>query len=51
MTSLTGDVVGLIDALGEERAILMGHDWVAPICWNTAALHPDRLEHDRSTSR
>ena len=43
MTSLTGDVVGLLDALGEDHAILVGHDWGAPICWNTAALHPDRV--------
>ena len=43
MISLTGDIVGLIDALGEDRAILVGHDWGAPICWNTAALHPDRV--------
>ena len=43
MKSLTADVVGLIDALGEERAILIGHDWGAPICWNTAALHPSRV--------
>jgi pimeloyl-ACP methyl ester carboxylesterase len=43
MVSLTNDVVGLIDALGEETAILVGHDWGAPICWNTAALHPDRI--------
>lgn len=43
MVSLTNDVIGLIDALGEETAILVGHDWGAPICWNTAALHPDRI--------
>ena len=43
MISLTNDVVGLIDALGEDRAILFGHDWGAPICWNTAALHPERV--------
>ena len=43
MVSLTNDVVGLIDALGEDTAILVGHDWGAPICWNTAALHPDRI--------
>jgi len=43
MTSLTGDVVGLIDAMEEEQAILFGHDWGAPICWNTAALHPNRI--------
>ena len=43
MVELTSDIVGLIDALGEERAILVGHDWGALICWNTAALHPERV--------
>ena len=43
MIEMTSDVVGLIDALGEETAILVGHDWGAPICWNTALLHPNRV--------
>lgn len=43
MAHMMADVVGLIDRLGEEKAILVGHDWGAPICWNTAALHPDRV--------
>jgi len=43
MVAMTGDVIGLIDALGEEQAILVGHDWGAPIVWNTAALHPHRV--------
>lgn len=43
MVELTADLVGLIDALGEEKGILVGHDWGAPICWNTAALFPDRV--------
>ncbi len=43
MASLMADVVGLIDAFGEEKAILVGHDWGAPIVWNTAALHPNRV--------
>jgi pimeloyl-ACP methyl ester carboxylesterase len=43
MIELTADVVGLIDALREEKAILVGHDWGAPICWNTAVLHPERV--------
>jgi pimeloyl-ACP methyl ester carboxylesterase len=43
METLMKDVVGLIDTLGEEKAILVGHDWGAPICWNTAALHPSRV--------
>lgn len=43
MVHLTGDVVGMIDGLGEEAAVLVGHDWGAPICWNTAALYPERV--------
>lgn len=43
MATMMADVVGLIDAMGEDRAILVGHDWGAPICWNTAALHPARV--------
>ncbi|MDT0309585.1 alpha/beta hydrolase [Streptomyces sp. DSM 44917] len=38
---LTGDVIGLIHALGEERAVLVGHDWGAPVAWTTAMLRPD----------
>src|SRR5438067_425530 len=40
---LVGDVVGLLDALGEERAVVVGHDWGAPVAWNTALLRPDRI--------
>lgn len=43
MATLMADVVGLIDAFGEDQAILMGHDWGSPIVWNTAALFPDRV--------
>jgi pimeloyl-ACP methyl ester carboxylesterase len=43
MESLIGDVLGLIDHFGEERASLVGHDWGAPIVWNATALHPDRV--------
>ena len=43
MTEIIADLTGLIDAMGEQRAILIGHDWGAPICWTTAALHPDRV--------
>jgi pimeloyl-ACP methyl ester carboxylesterase len=38
---LVGDVVGLIGALGEESAIVVGHDWGAPVAWHTALLRPD----------
>jgi pimeloyl-ACP methyl ester carboxylesterase len=43
MTELTADVAGLVEALGEEQAVLVGHDWGAPIVWQTALLHPARV--------
>lgn len=41
---LADDIVGLIQALGEESAILIGHDWGAPIVWNSALFHPARVK-------
>ncbi len=43
MIHMTDDVVGLIDALGERQAILIGHDWGAPIVWTTAIRYPERV--------
>ena len=37
---LTGDVVGLLDALGAESAVIAGHDWGAPVAWLAALLRP-----------
>ncbi|HEU0043863.1 alpha/beta hydrolase [Sphingomonas sp.] len=42
MAELCGDVAAVIDALG-GRAILFGHDWGAPIVWNTALRHADKV--------
>ncbi|MGH3980102.1 MAG: alpha/beta fold hydrolase [Pseudonocardiaceae bacterium] len=38
--TLAGDIAGLIRALGEPGAALVGHDWGGTIAWWTAALHP-----------
>jgi pimeloyl-ACP methyl ester carboxylesterase len=38
---LTGDLVGLVDALGQEPAVLVGHDWGAMLAWHAALLRPD----------
>lgn len=38
--TLAGDVAGLIKALGETRAHLVGHAWGGMIGWTVAALHP-----------
>jgi pimeloyl-ACP methyl ester carboxylesterase len=43
MTQMTDDVAGLIDALGEREAILIGHDWGAPIVWVTSIRHRARV--------
>jgi pimeloyl-ACP methyl ester carboxylesterase len=41
--SLCGDLVGLLDELGEERAVFVGHDWGATVVWTLALAHPDRV--------
>jgi pimeloyl-ACP methyl ester carboxylesterase len=44
MERMIGDVVGVIDALSPDgRAILVGHDWGAPIVWNSALIWPDKV--------
>jgi pimeloyl-ACP methyl ester carboxylesterase len=44
MRQLTSDVAAVVDALGGGEAILFGHDWGAPIVWNTALLHPGKIK-------
>jgi pimeloyl-ACP methyl ester carboxylesterase len=41
MVRLVADNVGLVAALGEETATIVGHDWGAPIAWTSAMLRPD----------
>jgi pimeloyl-ACP methyl ester carboxylesterase len=36
------DMIGLIDALGRDRAVWVGHDWGSPVVWSLASHHPDR---------
>lgn len=40
---LTGDLVGLLDALEIEQAYFVGHDWGGFIAWAMPVLHPDRV--------
>jgi pimeloyl-ACP methyl ester carboxylesterase len=40
---LTGDIVGLLDALSADKAVIAGHDWGAPVAWHCALLRPDRF--------
>jgi len=41
ITQLTADVAGVVSTLGEETAVVVGHDWGAPIAWQTALLYPE----------
>ncbi len=43
IVQLADDMVGLLDALGEESAIMVGHDWGSIVAWNSVLLHPDRF--------
>jgi pimeloyl-ACP methyl ester carboxylesterase len=40
---LAGDVMALIDALGERTATVVGHDWGAMVAWQSALLRPDKV--------
>jgi pimeloyl-ACP methyl ester carboxylesterase len=38
------DLVAVLEALGIERARVVGHDWGAAVAWLLAAIHPQRVE-------
>jgi pimeloyl-ACP methyl ester carboxylesterase len=40
---LTDDLLAVLDSLGEERAIFVGHDWGALVVWQLALLAPERV--------
>jgi pimeloyl-ACP methyl ester carboxylesterase len=41
--ALCGDMAGLLDAVGEQQASFVGHDWGANVTWWMAAIHPERV--------
>ena len=41
--ALTGDLIGLLDVVGAQQAIFVGHDWGAMVVWQAALLHPGRV--------
>lgn len=41
IVQLTADVAGIVAAVGETQAIVVGHDWGAPIAWQSALLYPE----------
>ncbi|MDX1885540.1 alpha/beta hydrolase [Mycolicibacterium sp. 120270] len=43
LKELAGDIAAVASALDDEPIVLVGHDWGAPIVWNAAIRHPDRV--------
>jgi len=41
---LAKDVLGLIHALGEDEAMIVGHDWGGAVAWSLAAHFPEDVE-------
>ena len=42
---LAGDVLGVLDTAGVERAHVVGHDWGAALAWGLGAMAGDRVDH------
>jgi pimeloyl-ACP methyl ester carboxylesterase len=40
---LTDDLLGVLDEMGEEKAVFVGHDWGSMVVWQMALLHPERV--------
>ncbi|HJY82420.1 MAG TPA: alpha/beta hydrolase [Candidatus Binatia bacterium] len=44
LPSLVKDVRGLLHCFGQQKAIIVGHDWGAAVAWTFAAKHPEATE-------
>lgn len=43
VAELAADAAGVIDHFGPSPAVVIGHDWGAPVAWHTALRYPDRV--------
>ncbi|XP_039115089.1 epoxide hydrolase A-like [Dioscorea cayenensis subsp. rotundata] len=41
---LVGDIVELINALGQEQVFVVGHDWGALLAWQLCLFRPDKVK-------
>lgn len=44
LDTLADDAVGLVDAIGRDRATIVGHDWGGIVAWAAMARHPGRFD-------
>ncbi|MCI0818408.1 MAG: alpha/beta hydrolase, partial [Chloroflexi bacterium] len=43
MREMVADYLGVLEHFGEDKAVIVGHDWGSMMAWTTAALHPERF--------
>jgi pimeloyl-ACP methyl ester carboxylesterase len=43
ITQLCGDLSGLLDDIGRDDAVFVGHDWGSMVIWNLALIAPERV--------
>lgn len=43
LITLAADMVGILDALGVQDAVMVGHDWGSPVAAHSVLLHPERF--------
>jgi len=44
LENLVGDLIGLLDRLGLDKATVVGHDWGSIVAWTAAVTQPDRID-------
>jgi pimeloyl-ACP methyl ester carboxylesterase len=42
MKEIAADMIGVLDDLGEQQAVIIGHDWGSMIAWQSALMYPER---------
>ncbi len=43
IVTLSADVAAMVESLGSERAVVVGHDWGGGVAWAVAGLYPQRV--------
>ena len=42
LENIAADMIELVDDLGRDKVVWIGHDWGSPVVWSLAAHHPER---------
>ncbi len=43
-TQIVADIIGMLDAMGISKCVIVGHNWGGMTAWNAALTHPERIE-------